>query len=199
MRLLPRDRLYALPEREREAVRALEWHVGFRAAARKHAPIELEEDGQPTTFLTVGHFARCLTACGATRTGRDFAAECLKEILPRLGLIEDTGRVWKPKLSGEEQARRETFGHGSPHEGGQRAQPSILRSRWWRVFRLPTLPRLVESLFGSWLQGGVDRSRQGEASLSRLFRCQDLFPPNRRRRSFVRGSVQWVFRNTGPP
>ncbi len=86
MRLLPRDELYALPEREREAVRALEWHVDFRAGRTKHAPIELE-NGQPTTFLTVGHSAHCLDACGATRTGQKFAAECLNEILPRLGLI----------------------------------------------------------------------------------------------------------------
>jgi hypothetical protein len=52
--------------------------------------VELDDAGQPTTFLTVSHFQRCLRACGATRTGEKFAAECLGEILPRLGLIEDT-------------------------------------------------------------------------------------------------------------
>jgi hypothetical protein len=196
---MQRDLLYTLPEREREAVRALEWHAGFRTTVTKFEPVELEEDGTPTTILTDGHFQRCLRACGATRTGEKFAAECLSEILPRLGLLEDTGRVMKPRPSEDAQARREKFAPGHSGEGGRAAQTSLLSSRWWRVFRLPTLPRLVRCQFGVWLSGGIARGRHDLASLSALFRCQDLVLPSPRRRSFAKGSVQWVFAQSGPP
>jgi hypothetical protein len=64
-----------LPEREREAVRALERHVASRSTVSEHDPVELDEDGRPTKFLAIGHVVRCLKACGATRTGQKFAVQ----------------------------------------------------------------------------------------------------------------------------
>ena len=46
-RLLPRDLLYALPEREREAVRALEWNVDFRSRQEGHPPIKAADARRP--------------------------------------------------------------------------------------------------------------------------------------------------------
>ena len=46
-------------------------------------------------FLTIGYMQKLLRLTGSRKTGEDFAAECLNEILPRLGHLEDTGLVKK--------------------------------------------------------------------------------------------------------
>jgi hypothetical protein len=190
-----------LSERERAAVAALEHHLALRIES-EHEPLDIDADGYSVTFLTVKRMQRCLRATGKWR-GEHFARECLNEILPRLGLIEDTGEVKKPEITDEQKKlRRKHFGDGAT-SGGRDAQPSILHSYWWRMYRLPTLPRLIVSHFGVWLSdadGQTLRSgRKRGAFLSALHRSQELQFAPRRRSGFSPGSVQWAFAHSGPP
>ncbi|HZP72456.1 MAG TPA: hypothetical protein VFA97_03660 [Gaiellaceae bacterium] len=181
----------ALPRAHREAVIVVETHLWLRQAHRdEHAPLEVLDDGTLGCFLTVERVRRLLRMTGARYCGEKTARRVLNEILPALGLIEDTGLVKKP-------AKR----HPYPGEGGRHAQPSLHRSRWWRIYRLPPLTRHVTPKCGAYnnWNGDVPPRAWGSASLSALLSCQGLIPERKRRVSFQRGSVQWAFANTGPP
>ena len=180
--------------KEQAAVVALEWHVGFRST-REQDPLDIR-DGCARTFLTIGHFQWCLRESGSKWVGEDFAAECLNEMLPGLGLIEDTGTTRKPELTVEQKARREKFAPGQPAPG---RVVSRFHSYWWREFRLLTFPKLIVSSFGSWCDTRFARSRLSEASLVGLLRRQDLISARRKRPRPEPGSVQWAFRHSGPP
>jgi hypothetical protein len=182
--------------KERAATVALEWHVGFRST-REQDPLDIR-DGYAHTFLTIGHFQRCLRESGSKWVGEDFAAECLNTILPQLGLIEDTGTVWKPRKPDQALARRQKFAPDSASYGGADAQADPLRSYWWRVFRLCTFPKLIVSAYGVWCDRFA-RSRLSTACLVGLLRRQDLIPAKRRRSTPEPGSVQWAYQATGPP
>jgi hypothetical protein len=131
---------------------------------------------------------------GSRRTGKDYARRLLKEVLPRLELLHDTGLTKKP-------ARRRGPS-GKP--GGRHAQPTTKHSYWWPLYRIPPLTKLTSPKFGAYPEtpGNPETSnprRRGSASLLRVLVRQGLISGVRRRSSFSRGSVQWAFQATGPP
>jgi len=73
--------------------------------------------------ITIGHLQWWLKLTGARRRGRDYARDCLATAVD-LGLIEDTGKLLKP--------RRQPFGH-------------LGRLVWWRVFAVLPLRKLRAS------------------------------------------------------
>jgi hypothetical protein len=182
--LQPRHITAALPEDERVAVEALETHL-FQRGHRPEPSFEVLADGTVGVFLTISHMQKLLRQIGSRKTGEDFAAETLNTILPRLGLIEDTGLTKKPG------------------GGGRHAQPTTTHSYWWRVFRLPTLAKLLTPRFGAYPKtpGNPEALTlaPGSASLVGLLRCQGVISGWKRRTSFLRGSVQGAFQATGPP
>jgi hypothetical protein len=192
--LLPRHEVKRLPPDERAAVEMLEAHLWHRQHT-DHPALELLPDGTLGVFLTIGHVQKLLRQIGAHKHGEDYAAAVLNEHLPRLGLIEHTTRVKKPRV---EPSR---FGKNTDprSEGGRGAQPDEQHSYWWRVFRLPTLTRYVTPLAGAYRVHEFWGARLGPASLVGLLRCQLLIPARRRRRGFAHGSVQAAFWATGPP
>jgi hypothetical protein len=175
---------------------ALELHLLWRFEQDRHAP--LDDGGE--TFLTVAHVQRLLRATGARRQGEKAAAEAIRW-WQDFGLIVDTGKVKKPRAKRERIAAREHFGQGRrPAEGGRDAQPSNLRSYWWRVFAIVPIARVLTAY--ARMQGAYGRFGdvpQFPASLSAFLRRQGLIPGPRRRRTVRPGSVQWVFLNSGPP
>jgi hypothetical protein len=198
--LQPRHLTEALPRDDRIAVEFLEWHVWQRSHGKNPA-FELPESGGVGVFLTISHVQRGLREIGAPKRGKDYAAEILNEILPRLGLIEDSGEAKLPRVH-EAHPDDPTVGPDEQREtGGRHAQPSSLRSRWWRVFRLPALDRLFsrEGAYPRRSGHPLNQERQGEASLFRLLRCQGLVSSRRKKNQTSPGSVQWAFRHTGPP
>jgi hypothetical protein len=194
---MPRHETEALPEDKRIAVVFLEWHLAQRGK-RDDPTFERLADGGLGTFLTTGYVQAGLRAIDAPKTGKDFAAEIKNEILPRLGLLEPTGEVRKPRAEKAHPGKqRET--------GGRHAQPNELRSYWWPVFRLPTLERLLAGLSG---RRGAYPSHPGhsphevgksEASLFRLLRCQGLIWERRGGRGRPSGQIQRTHWATGPP
>jgi hypothetical protein len=192
--LKPRHVLDALPEDERVSVELLEHHLWNRQR-RAEPALEVLPDGGVGVFLTIGHVQGLLRQIGARKTGEDFAAEILNTILPRLGLLEDTGLTKKPKpRTRDPRATAEA-------EGGRHAQNTLHRSHWWRVFRLPTVAKLVTPRFGAYPpRPGTEPPRHwGTASLVGLLRSQGLIPRRRRRSRVSAGSVQAAFWATGPP
>jgi hypothetical protein len=180
------------------AVRFYWWHLRQRQRA-EHDPVDVLDDGRLATFLTVGYVQDGLRRIRVKPNGEHYAARIIR-LLCEMGYLADTGLVKKPRARKQELARRERFSPPAPKaDGGQGAQPGLLRSYWWRVFALPRLGRLRISAFGSWIVGGLARGRKQEASLSALLRRQDLVrnPPRRSRPH--PGSVQWAFAATGPP
>jgi hypothetical protein len=182
--LQPRHLTNALPPDERVAVEALERHLWHRGQ-RSEPTFEVLEDGVGT-FLAISHMQECLRLVRSHKTGEDFAAEVLNTILPGLGLIEDTGRVRKPGGS-----------------GGRRHQPDRLHSRWWRIFRLPTLTKLLKPRSGAYPSSPGLPLRLTPAlvpaSLVGLLRRQGRIPARSKRNRFAPGSVQAAFHATGPP
>jgi hypothetical protein len=177
----------ALPPDERAAVLVLEVHLWERYES-KHNSLDTLDDGTVTTFLTVDHVQRILRRINAHKKGEKFAAEILKTILPELGLVEDTGQVKKPRARPN---------RGGTNEGGRHAQPSLLRSRWWRVYALPTFSRYLGRIAGAYR--GEMHDRHETAFLSASLLCQQLIPARRRPSEFKKGSVQAAFWATGPP
>ena len=125
----------------------------------------------------------------AWREGRSRAIAFLCES----GVLEDTGRVIKPKRSVQAVARAEKFqrmngkrGSSVATEGGRTAQPTRFRSYWWRVFRVSerVLPRPLGEVWR--------RTSRGSRSLSARESQEEISEPRRRSRPNP-GSVQWVF------
>jgi hypothetical protein len=124
--------------------------------------------------LTLSYIQGLLRVTGARRSGRDYARTVLAT-LARLDLVADTGRVLTP-----------------------RKQPRGESQYWWRLFRVLPISRAL----AQHTPQGAYPSRQPPAgsplkgSLRRFLHCQGLI---RKRRKARKGSVQWVFQNSGPP
>ena len=208
----------ALPTDERNAVRALELHLWQRSQRRKNPALEVLPDSTAGVFLTVGHMQGLLRQVGSKKTGEKFARRVLREILPGLGLIEDTGVTKKPRqrphphqnennsqngriFAGQDLLTSEggeQGGLGQTDEGGRHAQLSQHRSRWWRVFSLPTVNKMLIPICGAYAHTSLTRPNVS-ASLSALLKSQGLISGWKRRTSFNPGSVQEAFWATGPP
>jgi hypothetical protein len=195
LHLLPARRVQALSPEHRAWVKALELHLERRFQQNIHEP--LDDGGE--IFLTVSHVQRLLKAVGAPRVGEKAAAAAIVW-WQEAGILEDTGKTKKPKASPQRAAAREHFGSGMRTEGGRDAQPSTLRSYWWRVFRVIPISRVIQAYRD--MQGAYGRLRevpQLSASLSALLERQGLIPRSRQRHNVSPGSVQWAFANSGPP
>jgi hypothetical protein len=196
--LLSPDEWRGLEEDGRAAVDALSLHVWWRARQDEHEAFEGEEDD--CVFLTVPWMQGLLRAVGARKTGEKAAAGAIFFLVEQRGLIVDTGKTKKPRRNSESIARAEKFQTAGPvaGEGGKDAQPTSLRSYWWRVFHVPALARVRASIpRGAYWQFGD--GPQHSASLSAFLRRQGLISLPRRRSSPNPGSVQWVFAHSGPP
>jgi hypothetical protein len=145
---------------------------------------------------------------GARCKGWKAAARQL-ERARELGWIVDTGGVLKPGIPEERQAARAKFGNERT-EGGRDAQPSLQRSRWWRIYAIPAITKALDARLPRMWSGayphasdewGEDVSERPHytACLSAWLRCQGLIPKAEKRRSVRRGSIQWVHLNSGPP
>jgi hypothetical protein len=186
--LLPRHETDRLPDRDYWAVVALEHHLALREVG-PHDALEVLDDGSYATFISVGRMQLLLRVVGSPRRGKDYARECLREILPRLGLLEDSGEVRKPGACGC---------------GGRGNQPDSKHSFWWIIWRLPTLTKaLSRRRSGAYPdQPGhplIHPRRLAPASLYRLAARQGLITRHRKASNHTPGSVQWAFAATGPP
>jgi hypothetical protein len=103
---------------------------------------------------------------GAHKRGEKAAWRAIA-FLCESGVLEDTGRVMKPKRSVQAVARAEKFqrmngkrGSSVATEGGRTAQPTRFRWYWWRVFRVSerVLPRPLGEVW--------KRTSRGSRSLS---------------------------------
>ncbi len=126
----------ALPEDERIAVTLLETHLFLRREG-PHDAFEILPDGTPGIFLTTPRVQLLLRLIGSRQTGRDFPRKITREILPRLGLLQDTGLTKKPRAR-------------TGKEGGRHAQRSMQHSFWWPLHRIPPLTRLTTPRFGAY-------------------------------------------------
>ena len=194
--LLPSDEWRGLDESEREAVDALGLHIWLRGRQTEHPALE----GEDCVFLTVRWVQALLRATGARRTEEKAAAAAIS-FLEERELIVDTRKTKKPRRASGSIARAEKFQKQGTiaHEGGKDSQPSSLRSYWWRVFRVPALTKVRDSVRPLGAYGQLQNVPQHLASLSAFLRRQRLTSRRERRSSPNRGSVQWVFLHSGPP
>ena len=194
--LLPSDEWRGLDESERAAVDALRLHIWARSRQTEHPALE-EGD---CIFLTVGWVQTLLRNYGARKTGEKTAAAAIS-FLEERGLIVDTGKTKKPRRACRlDCAGREISEAGrDAHEGGKETQPSLHRSYWWRVFRVPALTRVRTQSEPLGAYAHVEDVPQHLASLSAFLRRQGLISRPRRHSSPNRGSVQWAFLHSGPP
>ena len=184
---------------ERDAVNALALHLLRRFEQDRFAP--LDADGR--TFLTVRHMQRLLRGVGARCMGEKAAREAINYLCAN-GILEDTGEVKKPRQRPNRIAAREKFEHQpstpnrSNYTGGRDAQPTLLRSYWWRVFRVVPLSAVLRT-YGA-MRGAyayISDVPQHLASLSAWAGRQGLISRSRGRRRARPGSVQWVFAHSG--
>ena len=175
----PRHVTNALPESERIAVEVLELQLWLRDHG-PHDAFEILDDGTPAIFLTIGRVQELLRLIGARKRGRDYARQIRNEILPSLGLIEDTGLVKKPKK-----------------------QTKLGRSFWWNLYRVPVLEKLVSPKHGAYPERPGEPSPTGHppglASLYRVLKSQGLIWTRPQGWDPGSGTVQIAFRATGPP
>lgn len=180
---------------ERDAVLAFALHLHFRERQQSEHPAY--EDGNET-ILTVKWMKTLLGEIGAHKRGEKAAWRAIA-FLCESDVLEDTGRVMKPKRSVQAVARAEKFqrmngkrGSSVATEGGRTAQPTRFRSYWWRVFRVSerVLPRPWGEVWR--------RTSRGSRSLSARESQEEISEPRRRSRPNP-GSVQWVFAHSGPP
>ncbi len=208
--LVPSETWASLDDDQRVAVRFLDWHLRSRFEQKEHSPLELV-DGDPCgVFLTRRHVQRFLRQARYRKTGIRFAAEVIESLIA-LGLLRDTDEggvripVKRPRRASNRIASAAKFQKSGPvqSEGGRDAQPSLEHSYWWRVFKIIPLELVVRAYTrarGAYSSGETfKRPPSWTASLCAFARRQGLIPPARDRRSFRRGSVQWVFQNSGPP
>jgi len=184
-----------LSDEERDAADALTLHVWWRCRQRLRPAFE----GKDCVFLTVKHVQRLLRAVGARKTGEKAAATALRTMQAR-GWIEDTGKTKKPGRPEQSRERADAFAPATAElEGGKDAQPTLRRSCWWRVFRVPAISRVVGAYKPLGAYGTLQAVPQRLASLSALLRRQGLISKPKRSSRPNRGSVQWVFLHSGPP
>jgi hypothetical protein len=122
--------------------------------------------------LTLRHIQTLLRQTSARRTGRDYARHVLATAI-RLGLLSDTGRVLKPPK-----------------------QPRGEHQYWWRLFRVAAVDAALNHLQRQGAYPSPPAGSPPTASLCRFLRCQGLIGKRRKTR---KGSIQWVFQNSGPP
>jgi hypothetical protein len=195
LHILPARQVQALSPEHRAWVKAFELHLERRFQQNIHEPLD---DGDKV-FLTDGYVKGLLEAVGAPRKGEKAASEAIAW-WQEAGILEDTGETKKPKASPSRAAAREHFGRGTPTEGGRDAQPSTLRSYWWRVYRVVPISSVLRAY--KKMQGAYGRFQevpQLPASLSARLERQGLIPRSRQRHNFSPGSVQWAFAHSGPP
>jgi hypothetical protein len=190
----------ALPEDQRVAVDVLEVHLWQRGQRRKNPAFEVLPDGTAGVFLTTGHVRKILHQIRARKKGEKFAAQIINTILPGLGLIEDTGLTKKPRTRPHPHQNESHSQNGTDvtEEGGRHSQPATLHSYWYRVFRLPTLTKMLTPICGAYGTTCLTRPKV-TASLSALLKSQGLISKRKRRNGFSHGSVQEAFWATGPP
>lgn len=190
--------LETLSRDKRDAVNALAAHILSRFEQEEFEPFDA--DGR--TFLTVAYMQRRLRDVGARCTGEKAAAAALRWLCSS-GILEDTRKVKKPRRNQNRMAAREKFGRGEDPqsgEGGRDSQPTILRSYWWRVYRVVPLSDVLRTYKG--LQGAYARLvevPQPLASLAAWAKRQGLISRRRGRQGARPGSVQYVFAHSGPP
>jgi hypothetical protein len=169
-------------------VRALALHTTWRFQ-REDRRERVGPAGE--TILTDKWMRGLLREVGAPRKGWKAAAAAIKW-LQEYGLIEDTGRVLKPRVPAGKLAAREKFEGVEPRaRGGRDAQFDSQHSYWWRVFRVVPIARVLSAyrrMQGTY--GQFTELPHSSASLSALLRCQGLISPPSRRSSPNRGSVQ---------
>jgi hypothetical protein len=205
--LVPEGRAWdELSETEQLALFLLERHIRFRVEQKQFEPLEVVDGQRAGIFLTVSHVQRLLKELRYWKKGEKFAAEIINTLLA-LGAIEDTNRVKKPRRSEQDIAAAEKFQSRAEFqgdiatEGGKDAQPSLLTSHWWRIFRVPALAAILHSLrpLGAYSSGQLRTVPQKSACLSALLKSQGLIPKRKRRSRPNPGSVQWSFQHSGPP
>ena len=193
-----------LPDDDRDLARALAAHLDYRVTQQRHPALL----GRDRTMLTVGWMRGRLRYVGARCKGWKAAARQLTRA-QELGWIVDTGQVLKPGIPEERQAARAKFGNERT-EGGRDAQPSLQRSRWWRIYSVPAITKALDArLPCTWTSAYPHPSDESDedfserpqytACLSAWLRSQGLIPKAAKRRSVRRGSIQWVYQNSGPP
>jgi len=202
--LVPSETWASLDDDHKIAVRFLDWHLRSRFEQQEHTPLEVV-DGDPCgVFLTRRHVQRFLKQVRYRKSGIRFAATVIEHLIA-LGILADTGEVKRPRRAANRIAAAAKFQNSGTvsSEGGRDAQPSIEHSYWWRVFRVVPLDLVVRVYTrprGAYSSGDSVRAvPRYLASLCAFARRQGLIPPARDRRSFRKGSVQWVFLNSGPP
>ena len=202
--LVPSETWKSLNDDQKIAVRFLDWHLRSRFEQKEHTPLELV-DGDPCgVFLTRRHVQRFLKQARYRKTGIRFAAKVIEHLIA-LDLLADTGDVKKPRRAANRIAAAAKFQNSGivSSEGGRDAQPSLEHSYWWRVFKVVPLELVVRAYTrarGAYSSGDSVRVvPRYLASLCAFARRQGLIPPARDRKSFRKGSVQWVFQNSGPP
>ena len=202
--LVPSETWAALDDDQKIAVRFLDWHLRSRFEQQQHTPLEVVDSAPCGVFLTRRHVQSYLKQVRHRKTGIRFAAEVIESLIA-LGLLQDTGEVKRPRRTANRIAAAAKFQRSGSvqSEGGRDAQPSLEHSYWWRVFKVVPLELVVRAYTrarGAYSSGEtVRRPPSWTASLCAFARRQGLIPPARARRSFNKGSVQWVFQNSGPP
>jgi hypothetical protein len=140
-----------------------------------------------------------LRAIEARKKGWRAAREA-KAWLKREGVMEDTGKVMKPKRQPQMSIRGERATRRRAQLEGDRA---VVRPQehfyWWPVYRIPALTRITRSLLPQGAYGTPRPVPKALVSLSTLLRRQGLIPRRRPPSDFNPRSVQWVFAHTGPP
>jgi hypothetical protein len=186
----------SLTRDEQDAVDALSWQIVCRCRQKRHPALE----GEDCIFLTVRHVQRLLRAIGAAKTGEKAAAEAIATMQAK-GWIEDTGETKKPRRGEQSMAKATRFQpQGEVElEGGKDSQPTLRRSYWWRIFRVPALSRAIKALKPLGAYGQLPDVPQRIASLSAFLIRQGLISRPKRRSRPNPGSVQWVFAHSGPP
>jgi hypothetical protein len=192
-----------LSDDERIAVRCADLHLRRRFEQREHEPLVLVDGERCGIFWTVAYVQGLLRELRYRKSGEKFAAEVI-EMVQRLGILEDTGRVMKPRRDDQELAAAEKFqpaGTEISAEGGQYAQPTLARSFWWRVFRVLPLQLILRQYrrLRTYDSGHVPDVPRYQRCLSALLKSQGLIRRRKRRSTPSPGSVQWAFAYSGPP
>lgn len=124
------------------------------------------------TPLTIGHLQLWMIRTGSRWKGRDKAREALAELVT-LGMIEDTGRVEKP-----------------------RTQHDLSKLKWWRIYRILPFQRISSYNHAYAAKGSVPPLI---GSLCLFLGCQVPGTTRKKARDASEGSVQMAFAACGPP
>jgi hypothetical protein len=187
-----------LSEDERDAVDALSLLVYLRAIHDEEHPA-FEGNERDELPLTNGCMRAILCTIGARKKGWRAAREA-KAWLEREGVMEDTGKVMKPKRQ-PQMSIREERASGGGHTSRARPEECARRSNfyWWPVYRITALTLVTRSLLPQGAYGTLRPVPKALVSLSTFLRRQGLLPRRRPPSDFNPRSIQWVFAHSGPP